>query len=188
MAAAVVLHLYFFVGWYSEHELHWYVPWQQRELAAMVEALPRYVPEGEAVASDFMTSTAILAHTGRPIVVQPKWETKRSRERVRRFWETFYRGTTEELRRLLVDEYRCRYLLVDRLTLLFMVSSRYMGGIPRDQRRFAEGSPARMFLGQDTATLRGVPGYELVWRSPATLRQSNGRPTDAFRLYRLGED
>ena len=40
----------------------------------MVEAVELLVPEGEAVASDFMNSTAILAHTSRPILLQPAIE------------------------------------------------------------------------------------------------------------------
>jgi hypothetical protein len=33
--------------------------------------------------------------------------------------------------------------------------------------------------------LRGVPGYRLLYRSPPTLLQTNGAPSDFFRLYEL---
>ena len=32
---------------------------------------------------------------------------------------------------------------------------------------------------------QGVPGFELVYRSPESLRGVGGEPSDYFRLYRL---
>jgi hypothetical protein len=43
-------------------------------------------------------------------------------------------------------------------------------------------------LSQDAATLAGVPGFELLYRSPPTILQSNGEPYDLFRLYRLSDE
>ena len=42
-------------------------------------------------------------------------------------------------------------------------------------------------LGQDADALRGVPGFELIYRSPQTILQTNGEPYDLYRLYRLSD-
>ena len=151
----------------------------------MTAAIERHVPEGEAIAADFVTSAAILAQTGRPIMMQPKWETERSRERVRIFWEEFYGGTSYGLKRLITERFQCRWLLVDRYSLYLNQPSRYMGGIRGDSNSFAKNSPASRLLSIDDEKLRSIPGYELVWRSPKTIVMPNGEPTDFYRLYRL---
>ena len=74
-------------------------------------AVEEHVPADAAVAADFMSSTAVLAHTGRAIVLQPKWETATSRERVQRFWEAFYRGTPDQLAALVRENSKwCRLI------------------------------------------------------------------------------
>ncbi|MFN0009513.1 MAG: hypothetical protein ACKVXR_16565 [Planctomycetota bacterium] len=166
--------------------LSWYLPVQrQAEIRALVEAIPTLVPEGEAIASDFMNSTAILAHTGRGIVFQPKWESKRSRERAAEFLTSFFHGTPEELKSLLRDRFRCRYVVFDRFTLGILQASRYAAGIPADWDGPEPGTCAAAFLAQDEESLRGVPGYRLLYRSPASIRQSDGSPADFFRLYEV---
>jgi hypothetical protein len=82
----------------------------------------------------------------------------------------------------LTAKYRCEWLLVDRATLGYI--SRYAAGFaPREP--WLPGTAAVTFLSTDQAVLAGVPGFELVWRSPPGIRMQNGAPTDFFRLYRL---
>ena len=185
LVGVLALHAYFFQVWTSAHFMPWYYPGHRYEIAALIEAIEQHVPEGEAIAADFVTSTAILAETGRPIVMQPKWETERSRERIRVFWEEFYRGTASGLKRLITKRFQCRWLLIDRFSLYFNEPSRYLGGLRRDSKNFQRNSPATKLLSTDDADLRSIPGYQLVWRSPRTIVLPNGSPTDFYRLYRL---
>ncbi|MCP3917511.1 MAG: hypothetical protein GY711_18355 [bacterium] len=183
LAVALGLHGWFFADWFRGHHVGWYHPERQAQLSALVAAVPDHVPEGEAVAADFMTSTAILAQARRPIVVQPKWERAESRERVRLLWEALYAGTTEDLRRLLLERFDCRYLVVDRWVLLHNADARYVGGIPRDVPRLLPGTAAHaLLLGSDTE-LAEIEGYELVWRSPRRA----GNAKEAHRLFRLSQ-
>ena len=171
-----------FSSWTRSLELFWYRPaLRQDEIAAMVQAVPSAVPEGEAIAADFMNSTAILAQTGRAIVFQPKWERAATRARLERFWQAFYHGTPGELRDLLVGELDCRYLLVDRFTMWILRASRNVAGLPPDLREPLPGTAAEALLDPDSP----VEGYELIWRSPQAFLQRNGRPSDFYRLYRL---
>jgi hypothetical protein len=154
----------------------WYRPKdRQTEIADLVTRIPTVVPEGEAIAADFMTSTAILAHTRHPILFQPKWETQRSRDRVVEMFDAFYGRSPAELRRLLLEKYRCRYLVVDRSFFGIQRSSWYAAGLPYEQAR--PGTCAEIFLSRDPAVLSGVPGFRLLYRSP--------HGTDFYRLYRL---
>ena len=173
------------VRYLSGRPLSWYSPLQVAEIRALVEAIPARVPEGEAIAADFVNSTAILAHTGHGIVFQPKWETKRSRERAAEFLTTFFRGTPAAMRKLLRDRYDCRYVVFDRFTLGILQASRYVAGIPADWSGLPLDSCAAVFLSQDEEALAGVPGYRLLYRSPPSIRQSDGSPADFFRLYEL---
>ena len=167
----------------AQHEIGWYrPPGLVPELRALVAALPDHVPPGEAVCADFVTSTAVLAHTGRPIVLQPKYETEASRRDAEAFLTTFFFGRPEELAELLRERFRCRYLLVDRLYL--GIRSRWTAGLTVGSEP-GPGSAAARLLSQDPATLEGVPEFELLYRSPATILQSNGEPYDLYRLYRL---
>jgi hypothetical protein len=173
--------------WFASYARGYVIPWyrpvgRQAELAALVEALPDLVPLGEAVAADFMTSTAVLANTRRPVLLTPKYETAASRRRIEELYTAFFDGEPEALRQLLLAKYRCRYLLVDRFTL--GVLSRPLAGL-RAGEPPRPGTCAAVFLSQDDATLRGVPGYELLYRSPPTILQRDGSPYDLFRLYRL---
>jgi hypothetical protein len=174
----------FFASFCLHHQISWYRPPQrQQEIAELVAHIPECVPDGAAIASDFMNSTAILAHTGHPIVLQPKYEFRRSRERAERFLQTFFEGTPEDLRRLLLDEFRCRYVVIDRFTLGFL--SRYAAGVPRGRTELPPASAAGVFLSRDARTLESVPGYRLLYRSPARIVQSDGSASDFFRLYEV---
>jgi hypothetical protein len=166
------------------------IPWYQPpirevELAELVRALPQYVPQGEAVATDFVNGTAVLLRTGRPILFQPKWESKQSRERIERFLELFFHGTLPELSRVLREEFQCRFLLVDRVQL--GLGCRYAAGIGAGREPPAD-SPAALLCTTDAARLEALPGYRLLWRSPPALRQSNGRPSDFYRLFELAPE
>jgi hypothetical protein len=167
----------------SSYVIPWYQPpIRQQELAELVRALPQCVPKDEAVAADFVNGTAILLWTRRPILYQPKWESKQSRQRIERFLEVFFHGTLEELSRVLREEFQCRWLLVDRAQL--GLGCRYAAGIAAD-REPAPDSPAARLCSTDAAELGSLPGYRLRYRSPATLRQSNGQPSDLYRLFEL---
>jgi hypothetical protein len=180
----LVLQAAWFARFLSEHRIAWYRPAQrQTEIAELVRHLSELVPAGEAVLADFMNSTAILAHTRRAIVLQPKYESRRSRERAELFLETFFDGTPEDLRRVMRDEFRCRYVVFDRFTLGIL--SRYTAGVPPSQVGFTAGTAASTFLSQDDAVLSHVPGFRLLYRSPRSIVQSDGSPTDFFRLYEL---
>jgi hypothetical protein len=164
----------------------WYLPKQrQAEIRALVEAIPDRVPGGEAIAADFMNSSAILAHTGHPVVFQPKWESRECRERAAEFLATFFRGTPVAMRTLLLGKYRCRYVVFDRFTLGILHASRYVAGFPADWGGPVPGTCAAAFLSQDESVLEGVPGFRLLYRSPPTIRQSDGSPADFFRLYEI---
>jgi hypothetical protein len=185
VGAAVAAQLLGFASWRSGFELPWHRPRvRQLEIRALADAVRRHVPEGEAVAADFLTSAALLASTQRPIVLEPKWETAASRARVRELWEAFFQGSTEDLRRLLVERYRCRWLVVER-SALFGPTARYLAGMRPGQFVPRVGSPAWFLLSSDDSVLRSVPGYRLVWRSPPDLRLPDGSPSDFVRLYRL---
>jgi len=182
-------------GLFARHvttqELSWYKPpGRQAELSAMVSAIREHVPMGEAVASDFMNSSAILTHTRRPILVQPKYELDSSRRAAELFLTGFFHSDATEFKRALRNERDCRYLLVDRFTLGFL--STYTAGLA-DGQAPASGTAAAALLSQDDDTLASLPGYELLWRSPDTiLQRPNARgerePYDLYRLYRLTAD
>jgi hypothetical protein len=173
-----------FCIWISAWSNPWYAQPRQRqaEIASMVRAVERLVPADAAVACDSINATAILAQTGRRVILSPKWESRASRARVVEFLAAFFERTPAELHDLLTGKYRCDWLLVDRFTLGFL--SRYAAGLSPTQP-WTPGTAAATFLSQDQGVLAGVPGFELVWRSPDDIRQSNGAPADFFRLYRL---
>ena len=177
-------------GLFARHvttqELSWYKPpGRQAELAAMIAAVSEHVPPGEAVASDFMNSPAILTHTRRPILVQPKYELDSSRRAAESFLTGFFHSDAAAFRRALRTDHDCSYLLVDRFTLGFLSS--YTAGLRRGEAPAPETAAASL-LSQDDDTLESLPGYELLWRSPDTILQRDGSPYDLFRLYRLTAD
>ncbi|MAF64385.1 MAG: hypothetical protein CMJ84_01825 [Planctomycetes bacterium] len=166
-------------------ESPWYrPPGRQEEIARMVAAVEELVPAGAPVACDFMNSTAILAHTRRPIYLQPKYETAAARRRAERFLTSFFHDTPAELAAWLTAE-EIEHLLVDRFTLGILRASLYAAGVPIATRTLPEGSAASVFLSQEAELLEGVEGYRLLYRSPPDIRQSDGTPYDFFRLYRI---
>jgi hypothetical protein len=164
--------------------ISWYQPpAREAEIAELVTRIPDVVPAGEAIAADFMTSTAILAQTGHPILFQPKWETRRTRERILEMFDAFYHRTPEELRRLLLEKYRCRYLAVDRSFFGIQHASWYAGGLPSGKPE--RGSCAEILLSRDAGVLATIPGYRCLYRSPENIRFRTGEPTDFYRLFEL---
>lgn len=188
VAALAGAQLLWFGSWLARQDLPWHSPAQRRAVVEMLAAVREHVPERAAVAADFMSSTAVLAHTRRPIVLQPKWESAASRARVRAFWEAFYGGGPEELRRLLVDGYACEYLLVDRRTLWWNRASRYLAGLPASVTEPPAGTAAAALLagGADGAPPAAPAGYELLWRGSA-WPGPGGRVEDVYRLFRLAD-
>jgi hypothetical protein len=186
LAAAILVQGVGFARWIDGFRSSWYEPACQRdELRAVADWIRSELPEDAAIAADFVNGPALLLATRRPILVQPKYDTVESRRRARDFLETFFHGSPEDLRRLLVERYQCRHLLVDRYTLWNV--SRYAGGIPWSVREPRPGTAAAAFVTQDADALARVPGFELLYRSPSRIRQSNGEPCDLFRLYRLAD-
>jgi hypothetical protein len=181
----VVAQASLFVPWFTGFVNPWYASPVQRqvEIRELVRAIPSLVPEDEAIAADSINSTAILVHTRRRAILSPKWEARTSRDRVVEFITAFHTRTPDEFRELLVSKYRCRYLLVDRVTLGYLCA--YTAGLRGFDPR--PGSAASVFLSQDTSILTGVSGYRLLYRSPPNIVQSNGAPTDFFRLYALDD-
>ncbi len=59
----------------------------------------------------------------------------------------------------------------------------YVAGLRTFEPR--AGSAASVFLSQNEHVLENVPGYRLLYRSPARILLSNGEPADFFRLYAL---
>ena len=63
----------------------WYQPQQRLELARAERWIGENLPRDAAIVADFVNSTGILVHSGNPIVLQPKYETQRSRDRIEAF-------------------------------------------------------------------------------------------------------
>lgn len=187
LAASVVVQLAIGANWAAHYSNPWYhAPLQrQPEIRWMVDAVGRVVPRGEAVAADFMSSTAILAHSGNPICFSPKWEAAEPRRRAIEFLDAFHHRSPAEFRALLVERYSVRWLVVDRFTLQYL--AHWSANLPADSFDPLPGTAAAALLSQDDATLRSIPGYELVARSPATNRLANGAPADFYRIFRLSD-
>ena len=133
----------------------------------------------------FMNSPAILTHTRRPTLLQPKYELDSSRRAAESFLTGFFHSDAAVFRRALRDEHECRYLLIDRFTLGFLSS--YTAGLRAGEAPAPETAAASL-LSQDDDTLESLPGYDLLWRSPDTILQRDGSPYDLYRLYRLSAD
>jgi hypothetical protein len=167
-----------FAGFVGAHRIAWYPPGPARaELTALVEFVRANVPPDEPIAGDFVNSTALLAHTRHPIVLQPKYETDRSRREIEAFLTTFFLGSTSELEALLRERFRCRHLLVDRHVLWDL--SRVTAGLGADEHEPRPGTAAEAFLSSSDEVLARIPGFELLYRSPP------GIPGADYRLFRM---
>lgn len=180
MVVAIVIEAGLMAEFASRYRFRFYHPDTEArarvELEQVLSIIPQYVPDGEAIAADYVTSSAVLAHTRHPILLQPKYETPESRRRIEEFLTTFMKGTCEEFRLLLL-RYQCHYVLISRHTLW---PDRYLAGIPKSVKRPTDGTAAASFCSPDDAVLRGIPGFDLLYRSP------RHKPyLDEFRLYRV---
>lgn len=162
-----------FGSWVSQNPT-WYEQVRPAEVAAAVRAVEEHVPAGAAVAADFMLSGALLRESRRPIVLNPKWETAVSRDRVRRFWHALYHQDPRALRHLLQDEWKTDWLLIDRRTLWLNLDSRYLAAYRRDEPP-RPGTAAALLLAPEPGE---GEGYRLVWSGPDPARPR-------FRLYAL---
>lgn len=157
----------------AKAEIEWYRPAERGpEIRALVDWVADNTSRDEAILGDFVTSTALLAHTRNPIALQPKYETESTRRRIERFYETFARGTPAEMHAL-AREFDCQLLLVD--TEFLWAPGRYILGVPLSQQIPDPGTSAYAFLNRNPAAVNTVPGFELVYGSPRGL----------FRLYRV---
>ena len=150
----------------------WYPQFERRNLAEFLFWARSNLDGKSAVAADFVNSAAILAHTRHPVIMQPKYETRTSRERIERYIKTFYHGTPADLRALLMG-LKCRYLLVDGYQ---MIGFRYQGGIPWRSRP-AHGTAADAFLSTDPYVYNAIPGFRLIGVIP--------EKEPAWRVYEI---
>ncbi|MDY6905153.1 MAG: hypothetical protein SWH61_10750 [Thermodesulfobacteriota bacterium] len=150
----------------------WYPDSESRNLARFIDWTRTNLDDKGAIAADYVNSSAILAHTGHPVVLQPKYETLSSRQRIEQFLTTFYHGSPEAFYGLL-EEWDCRYLLVDGRT---MSALRYQAGLPFSAVPEA-GTAAWSFLSRQAAIYTSVPFFRLIYTS-------RGMPP-TWRLYRL---
>lgn len=147
----------------------WYNPDHVRELRALLGVVRQRVPPGEPVAADEVNSTAILAHTGHPILAQPKYEWSAARARLEEFRTVLTHGTPAELAQWL-RAHGTRFLVYDWRTLW---ASRYQVGIADD----VNGMLPTTALGMVVGDPQRLPGFELLWKS------ASGR----FLMYALRE-
>jgi len=174
MLAAVGGQALFFLPRVDDQRQVWYAdPRRNAEIRRLVRWVAEHVPPSEAILGDFVVSTSILARSQNPIVLQPKYETRESRERIEAFYTTFMHGTLDELKERM-RAWDCRYLLIDRHILF---GGRWILGVPDAQRAPPPGTPAFLFLSTDPGVLATVPGFRLRYRSPPELR------LDHFRLF-----
>ncbi len=161
----------------SHYAIAWYqIPPSGRESAHLLSWIEANVPAGEAVASDYSSSAAVLAFAHRAVLNQPKYETRRSRERIAQFCDAIYSGSPAQLAEYL-RENRCRWLLVNRAFLGGNATD--LGGIlPADLPRLKDRALLAL-MSEDPREYRRVGALQLVYEAP---RELNGR---AYRVYRL---
>ncbi len=151
----------------------WYDPEEREGIAAVVAWIGQNVAPDEAIAAEFVSSTAVLAHTRNPVLLQPKYETRRSRDRIELFVTALYRDTPREFAQLLRDEFDCRVLLVDAVRLWAL---RYAAGLPLSVRAPPVESAAYALLNPSPSVYREVPGFRLLYAGP--------REPHRWRIYR----
>jgi hypothetical protein len=155
----------------------WYNPKLMRQLADTLHHMRDALQGDGAVAADFVTSSAVLAHTRHPVVLQPKYEMARSRARIARFTLGLYHETPEAFHELLRRDFDARYLLVDKT---FLWDIRYEAGLRAAARTPPPDSAAFRLLHNDPVVYGSVPGYRLLYRSV--------NPVSRYRLYELVDD
>lgn len=115
-AAALLLavQLHSMRGMLGRWELPWYGTAEgRRAQIELLEWIEASVAETEPIVSDFVTSTSILAITRNPIVLQPKYETERSRRRAQEFFEALALGDVRDVRGMVRERFGSRYLVLE---------------------------------------------------------------------------
>jgi hypothetical protein len=147
-----------------------------RQLAGTLHYIQDELPDEGAIAADFVVSSAVVAQTSHPAVLQPKYETARSRERIERFTKGLYHASPARFREILRRDFDARYLLVN---AQFLLKSRYAAGIPLDAATPPPGSAAFYLLTDDRKFYGTLPGYRLLYQSHPRVPR--------FRLYDLAD-
>lgn len=151
----------------------WYDPIMLEQLADTLHYIQDELPNTGAIAADMVVSSAVLAQTGHPSVLQPKYETTRSRDRIERFTKGLFHESSKDFREILRSEFDASYLLIDAQRLW---SNRYAAGIPFSKGP-QPGSAASRLLNSDRNIYGTIPGYRLLYQShPQAPR---------YRLYDL---
>jgi hypothetical protein len=154
----------------------WYHPELLRQLAGTLHYIQDELRDEGAIAADFITPSAVVAQSAHPSVLQPKYETARSRDRIERFTMGLYHESPAEFREILLREFDARYLLVD---APFLLKSRYAAGIPLATATPRLGSAAYLLLQNDRKYYGTIPGYRLLYESHPRVPR--------FRLYDLAD-
>jgi len=187
-ATFVLLQSLSFFSWAGDLRLDWHWELRRDRDRAMITAIEQFVPTGQAVAADFMVSTTILAHTKRPIIVQPKWESVASRRRVESLWNFLYHSSTQELAQWLTGQLHTEYLLLDRHTLQWLQSSRYLAGLSDAGSGLPAGSALEALLaGASAQEFSSVEGFELLWSDAPVAAFPDGSERDFYRLFRVSD-
>lgn len=177
--AGLGLQALLFAMWIGGYRSPWYQPLTTGDqIAQTVRWIEENVPDDEPICTDFVTGTAILAHAGNPILVQPKYETTRSRRKIEQLMTTFVSGRLRDLRQFL-DENECRYIVTN---YDFWRGHAYAAG-----ERIGPGSPPGPrtpfynLCAGDPRVPRSLPGYALLFESRAEA--GNG----ILRVFRMRE-
>ncbi|MFH0981135.1 MAG: hypothetical protein V2A79_06325 [Planctomycetota bacterium] len=175
-AIALMVQVLLFGLWLGQHRITWYTPPSRNvELARLIEWVGQNVPPTEPIAADFVTSPALLAHTRNPVLLQPKYETTRSRRRIEEFLMTFAHGTPHDFRAL-VKRYQCKYVVIDPFYL--WDHFQYATGTPRGR----EGPPTPGTAADALCSPRPrtrLPGFRLLYPSEPVPERS------LYRVYAI---
>jgi hypothetical protein len=166
-----------FSNWIIGYRSPWYFPPEHgQELAEVVRWIDQNVPKNEAISTDFLTGTAVLAHAGNPILVQPKYETMESRRRIETFVNEFMNGTVDGYRALM-KENGCRVLLTNQD---YWRGNAYIAGIKPTPGKMPDlNSPWFNFCNPDLRVAGNIPGFQLIFTSPDLFAQGRMR---VFRM------
>jgi hypothetical protein len=137
----------------------WYDTGHQAALVEAIRFIRSDLPPGAVIATDYVTSSALLAHTDARVVLQPKYETNRSRRRIERFESAFHFESPSTFAQVLRDEFDADYLLVDAAVLMF---TRYEAGVSPTAGKATANTAAAMLLSGKGRELERIPGYRLI--------------------------
>lgn len=140
------------------------------ETRHLIAALKDLGFEGEPVLTDFALSTALLAGGGHPMVLQPKYETKESRDRIEAFVNAFHHGKPKDVRDLM-REWEVELLVVDCAEMF--TGHADIAGLTRAQ---SGGAAEAFFLAAD------LPAFALVYDTP---KRALGGQLPVFRVWKL---